>query len=869
MYKVETHDNSKQYFSGLELETNAFYVTATSTLSNMMIELMHLGANDRWKLMDIESFTKLIYPKWSDILNKLKLKAEVRKILMELKKDSDEKLKKEIIFLEDNLSILVSDIGFLAEAGTGELNLKGGFSTKEVFKLVYNKLIKTNIYKELTQEILNVPFIQALIKGLGNVKGEKLQRIYFYNINYLDLRRYLVVELLRLAGFEVVFRIPYFNGLKVINKCWDMVYKNEAVFQWTNNSSSFEHMLKASRYIAFLEGTNTIEDYKEEVFTKTYREVSDFRKDMKGNRIVTLYKDSLKSCIDYKVTSDRHCFESSIGRFLSKLYECRVNYNTVLLDFNLFRELVTSGWVETKGFNGIRLSEYLAANEAYFEGIRTIDDVLYKIRKIKELEEVNEIFEEPIKGKIKKSNLKRFLSNPFRAFGYANLDKYNITANYFETVTIRLKNIITRALSEKEGLINIPSHLELLKLAFNNEYIKKIYKTGSELEKKITSKIWATLNNTGAFANSLHKEEIKELFNITLAFKSAKGGGRQEDTDFSIDQLEGILLRDRLVNYGDSKAIFISDLSYKSYETYMQAKIIAGKVLKNEDFYELFSENLVGMHKNIALGGISFQETSSKAVEAYLKFALGNLFINFQGRKEFSFIAGLREDDDKAIILKQIEALYDNEIEIKQELNFEDMALESEMSSTSVRTYDRKAFKGGFNNLPEVAYRDLDFCDNKFLYSSILEEHPMYYLEFQQKLALSGIVSMLKNSLEDSYENISKHIFPLFPQWLPVVKENILTCEYARKNIRDYKYFDGINYPKTMDVLYLLKSKYIVTENSKIRNRYNKGEFKVDKYYEEFLKDYFESESHNSGIHCKMCPHIYVCRKGEFAIDNK
>ena len=25
----------------------------------------------------------------------------------------------------------------------------------------------------------------------------------------------------------------------------------------------------------------------------------------------------------------------------------------------------------------------------------------------------------------------------------------------------------------------------------------------------------------------------------------------------------------------------------------------------------------------------------------------------------------------------------------------------------------------------------------------------------------------------------------------------------------------------------------------------------------------------NSGLHCKMCPYCYICKKGDFAIDNK
>ena len=112
-------------------------------------------------------------------------------------------------------------------------------------------------------------------------------------------------------------------------------------------------------------------------------------------------------------------------------------------------------------------------------------------------------------------------------------------------------------------------------------------------------------------------------------------------------------------------------------------------------------------------------------------------------------------------------------------------------------------------------------------------------------------------------------VFPLFPQLKDVVKSNILTCEYGRKNIRQYKFFDGINYPKNTDVLYLLKSRYIVGENWKIKNRYNKGSFKVEEYFKEFLDEYSNNDIYNAGLHCSMCPHVYICRKGEFLVGTK
>ena len=366
----------------------------------------------------------------------------------------------------------------------------------------------------------------------------------------------------------------------------------------------------------------------------------------------------------------------------------------------------------------------------------------------------------------------------------------------------------------------------------------------------------------------MHRDDIGELFNIILNFKNDVEQNKEQD--YAIDQLEGIILRDRIVEQDGRRAIYLSDLSFKANDEYRKMKYSRDSLLKSEDLEDIIDSSLQGRHKELIKNGLELEEISRKSTESYLKFSIANLFINFNGVKEFSWIAGLRQDDSKSIILKQIETIYGSTNEVKQGLSENEKIYEEQLKEKKFYVYDIKELTKKYSNYSEVSYRDLDFCENKFLYTSILNSYPMYYSDFHNKLVFSNIVSILKNSIDDSYSNMSKFLFPLFPQWKQVVKQNILTCEYGRKSIMsNYKYFDGINYPKNMDTMYLLKSKYIVGENWKIKNRYNKGNFKSEDYYSTFLKDYINEDEYNNGNHCMMCPHIYVCRKGMFIIDNK
>lgn len=891
MYRVETHNNSKKYFSSLNIEKDALYVTANTSLSNMIKELSKCGEEDRWRVLDIENFIKTIYPNWTDSLNKIKLKAEMRNAILDVKsKLTDAESIREINFLEENISLVVSDFMFFVEAGVKKLNYKTNDKKLELIKEIFNKYVESEIFKQISREVLNIesttkfknniiinylkrlnkkdPIIAQEIKKKLSIGKNEVKRIYFYNVNFLDLKRYMIIELLKNAGYEIIFRVPYFENLNVINKSWDILYKNNELFSVNIDRDYSRTEKEKLKYISFLEGINFSSYDEEHVNIKTYREVYDFKKDIKGKSFITFYKDSLQSCMERdKINIQNHCYQNAIGRFLFNLYKCKVSENEVKMDFNTYREMITSGWFEYKEWNGVRLASYLIDNADYFSGVKTLDDIITRIEKVKDIEEIGGIFEDQVKGRIKKDKRKAFLSNPFKALGYVNTEKYNVTANYMLEVTLRLKKFLIKNFNETNGLININEHFEYLRILFRNKYLVGVYKDGSENEKKICKRIFGLLNNPQLFGEHIHKDELSELLSLYLVLEDKEKEENEEENDFSIDQLEGFILRERF-NRKNQNKIYLTDLSYKAYEKYMDKNRFTEKVITKEDINYIFNESLTGKNKEIVITGLELQEKSKQAIESYIKFTLANLFINYDGVIELSWIEGLRTDDSKSILLKQIEAIYINSKNIAKGLEPYERMSEEEIEA-EVFTYEKKKIKDEGRSLPEVAYRDLDFCGDKFLYSSILEEYPMYYSDFHHKLVFAALVGMFKNSIEEGYKNLYNHVLPLFPQWKDVAKKNILDCEYAKKELRDYRYFDGINYPKNMDAIYLLKSKYVSGQNSKIRNKYKKGEFNGERYFNEFIDEYLKDESLNSGLHCKMCPHCYICKKGEFVIDCK
>ena len=247
MYKVETHNNSREYYENLVIENDAVYITANSSLSYMIKEVSKISKEDKWKVLDIEKFISCLYPNWTSTINEIKLKGEIRKAIYEIRKivKSEAEIK-ELKFLEDNISVVYSDFKYLVETGIKELNYETYNIKLNLIKNIFNIFSKSNLFKSVSDEVLNIEKVRDFqkqlinsyllkiskidmnkarnIKRLIDNKNDVIKKIYFYNINNLDLRRYMIAEILRCSGFEIIFVIPYFKTLKVVNKCWTMVY---------------------------------------------------------------------------------------------------------------------------------------------------------------------------------------------------------------------------------------------------------------------------------------------------------------------------------------------------------------------------------------------------------------------------------------------------------------------------------------------------------------------------------------------------------------------------------------------------------------------------------------------------------------------
>lgn len=230
----------------------------------------------------------------------------------------------------------------------------------------------------------------------------------------------------------------------------------------------------------------------------------------------------------------------------------------------------------------------------------------------------------------------------------------------------------------------------------------------------------------------------------------------------------------------------------------------------------------------------------------------------------FSWIQHLHEPDDTSVFLKLLQFLYYGDSSLPtwdaqewEHLNWEEPTPSSEQPPNFDHLND--AF-------PSVSWLDYDFCEKKFFYSSVIGHYPVYESDFHQRLAF-GIIAKLLSQLGGGRKEVREVLYPLFPQWTDTLKDNLIDMEYYRK-LRDYKSFQNITYPAGMERLQRLRSRYVVGKKWKVKHRYKKDTLKPEALLKEWAASIQrEGIRAQPGQHCRMCPHLPVCKEGAYVID--
>ncbi|MXQ54772.1 PD-(D/E)XK nuclease family protein [Shimazuella alba] len=857
MFQVQTYQNPKTYYANLKLEADALHITGDSSF------LLHLKRSNpdiiHPSLFTYDKLQHKLFPGWHSPFTNLLIKTKIREKFYSLFPEDKE-------ILKDTLDKWVMGIRLLVE-----MNLMDGTEPRD--QQNKEQIMFYQIWRELQRDsqlkkIFAARHSTKIIPALRNViDRHQIKAIYVYHMIQLTASRVMFLTKCAESGIPVIFRIPYEPALPHVYKPWIDVYQVLVPLSEWKHQQEMSIPRNGSRFASYLEGNNRIDTDDVSIDFLKFMSPVHFQRYMQDNpmdynrrRYVIYRNDKVRKLFrqgvkqpDDQTENDYPLSQLPCNRFFSYFYKFKHKNDTIYLEYDELMECMSSGWIKTKDTNGIYTETLLMDLEPYMKGISTIDEVLDRLTNLIELNEESAQFDELVKDKSNRSKVKRYLTNPFRVFPYVHRNRSRVTLKQLQALCIALKKLATTLLPPEDTEMSVQKHLDHLYQLFQRVEAELFLTPGdrNRMAHVFSSKQFVTWNG--------NRQEIEEIVATLLNIAHPKEGNNHYKEVDNLDQLEGLTLQ--------MEEMHVTGLSMQMVEKYgveLNIEPLTFEWLKYWAYYDAqkgrvsYQKMTKALHTHFVLNQLK---------NAYLDFQIYYVLAFAEGKLTFSWIDGLHEHDGESGIFNTLFLLYSKEVvppNWVQEATTVSFTKEEEIPAIDTH----KAAQKLLGQIPVVNWLDQDFCSRKFFWNTIVESHPIYESDFHQQIVFSTLSSMFAGQAM-GLEAVTHHLFPLFPQWTPTLKKNLMNIAY-RSGVFAYRSFQNVSYPKAMERLQRLYSRNQVTKRYRIKNAYNKDRNDDSRWIKEFAQTIKQTDVEaEPGEHCTMCPYLMICEKGEFSIDRK
>lgn len=831
MFKVKYYQHTRKFYENIQLHTNEIHLTQSASLSYFLRK-----RNKDTCVLGYGSFIEKLFPRWYHPHTEVYLKSKLRKYLQENTEDH------RWFYYEKYLTDYYESLRFIIEFG--------GLNLYEVPELNHKQRLLVPMIKEYMKE----PIVREyLMERASLTKGKVLQRlkiqgdvqtIFIHHFDYVDARRMMLFQLLKQIGFKVVFYIPYNPTYPDLFQSWNTIYKNI-----TNGTSETWECVEAStveyggKLAHYLDKNDSLNERdREDISFLTFAHPTEFKEYIEKHpliqnqhEVIAIFEANLNPYINQ--TPRDHFYATSYGKFFLCLQNCKKTEDGIKITYDDYVNMMGSGWVQTGNTNGSQAMTLLIDLKDYMEGIESFQDILERLDALVYLREFGDAFDDLAKEQTGKDKLKKYLSNPFRAFSYLNSSRYSITVKQLIDCTKDLARKLNQLLLKERTARNVREYIQDLQTIYDG--VKE--KWEPEVAKKFEKIFSVQVPDDWEF----EKEELYQFLSFYFASEEEPSEGKIGN----IDELIGkAFTTDR---------IHVTDLSL---ETFPWKSPPLPPLLNHSWLKKCIYQSFISNNKNIRLNALVVDYFSRELTRKRAIYFIYHLIAFAKGSITFSYIDELRENDEPSIYLTILEELYkkDASLPVSDEVEYE---WEEDVPLPRVEVNKEK-----YNLIPDLLWLDSDFCHKKFFLNAFVEQHPIYENDFHQQVVFAAVGKLLSEQGEGEQE-IRNVVYPLFPQWTNALKQNLIDLASA-KGLRSYKSFDNLYYPKAMKRLQVLYSRYEVTQNWKAKYQYDHDTFKPSEHIKEFQKSIMGNEMKaKAGHHCRMCPFLHVCEEGEYVVD--
>ncbi|WP_174612912.1 hypothetical protein [Virgibacillus ihumii] len=671
--------------------------------------------------------------------------------------------------------------------------------------------------------------------------ASNLNKLIFYEIEYLNFGRMNLIHFLHRKGFQIEFRIPYKDQYKRSFAFWNSVYRvvtkqeiqqtfpsekktigNGECFALFNESKSSEFCERKNVSVMEFDSQHDFQDY--------YQRTRDYIVAIKPGEVETIVTNTVSGL-----------YENSVGKFVYHLQYCMYKDQQVQLSYDQFIELITNDWVKIGNANGPDALSLLLDLKDYMAGVSTIKDIKERLFRLQELDLVRQSFDSENSEDTGRNRMKRYMLNPFRTFAFLHTERYSVT----------IKQLID-LVGELERLCQylLPNETELMSV---NTYMERWQEVLQTIDEGDDKKVWEKIFNK-RFPDDW-KFEVPEF--LQLIYLTASRYDKAESRILSLS-----LMQEKILQSNPKNALHMTNVTQMNFPEEHSNSLSA--FFTHSELKEII-QAVNSQMRNILLHSLWVDYTVEESFSELGIYQLYNILSNYEGSVKFSWIKNLHDNGLRNIYLEILADLYTNGEVSKYRTHEEFTMFQMPDQQKSSQVPHRKELSG---KIPGVYWLNHDFCSKKFFLTTFIDQEPIYEQEFHHQFLFSKIGKLfsISKSERDSFRN---YIFPMFPHWTFTKKENLIDMEY-QTTLRKYKNYENVSYPKELKSLQILRSVYRENRRTKARNQYRRDRDFNDK---EVLQQFGENiNSFNvkaePGNHCKMCQYLNSCSEGWFAIDN-
>lgn len=832
MFNVCYYQNTKEFYEQTPLDNDAIHLTQSASFAEYL-----RNKNPETNVFGYKTFFDKMFPEWNNPLTEIYLRSVVREYIYNHFEE------KEALYYSKRVNDFYLSLRFLVEFGGLPLHIFPDSNQDQ-------KLL-VSMYKELSKHsIITSYLLDRVTMNKEKIKerlelSKQVKAIYLHHFDYIDGVRMMLFNHLKNMGYEVIFYIPFSEGKMDLYKNWISIYE-----QITNYSSNdwecmnyFNNDL-GNRFAHYIDkDVPALDKDRYDVEFLTFNHPTEFKDFLmekplkkKQHEVVTMFEENLNIYTDH--TEKSHFYATSYGKFFLSLQNCKKTDQEILFSYDDYVNMLVSGWVQAGSSNGSKALTLLIDLRVYMEGVSTFQDVLDRLQSLLHLQDFSQAFDEVGKEQADRHRLKRYLSNPWRAFPYVHHSRYEITVRQLIECTKDLARKVNRLLLSDQEKRNVHSYINELQRMYSG--VKE------QLEPKFAMKFEALLYTEIPLTWEFGKEELFQLLTLYLAAEDDENINKIKN----FDQLIGLTLTTRNIH--------VTGLSLKTFpwKTPSLPNLLTHTWLK-----KCVYQSFISVNRESRLQALLVDYYSRKVSRNTAIYSLYHLLAYADGNIAFSYINELEENDGPSIYYSILEELYSKE----QDDNFgsekNDLLWDDDPAQR-----EEELPMSALESIPDILWLDSDFCYKKFYINAFIERHPIYEKDFHQQPIYASITKLLSEQGEGE-QGIQEVVFPLFPQWTNAKKQNLLDTAFS-KGLRKYKSYENIYYPKAMKRLQILYSRYEVTKNWKVKHRFDNDTFQVEDHAKEFVNyNMGKKMKANAGNHCRMCPYLHVCEEGEYAID--